>query len=375
VEEPTDRELVILARQGNKEAFNHLIERYYRQAERVALRMVNAADTAQDLVQEALLQAYLSLDELQKEDSFRSWLYGIVMNISKSYLREQYQHRLDFELDEKHPVSANEDPQQVAMENELHRLVLATIEELPSTHRETALLYYYESLTLHEIASITHASKSAIKVRLHRTRNYLREKLRPAYPEIEPRPRKTFRRKVMVPARVVNIVKNEGKFVVILQEEGQETYLPIWIGPFESEAIALGLLAYPMRRPQTFDFIVHILEALETGLEEVRIEMLRDDVYYGVAKLRLGNEVKEVDARPSDILALAVRTGSPIYIATEIMQQKGVGSDVLEKELGLGPIHPDEGVESILTEFEEARKAYQVKMQAKEEEEAKEKKV
>jgi bifunctional DNase/RNase len=85
--------------------------------------------------------------------------------------------------------------------------------------------------------------------------------------------------------------------------------------------------------------------------------------------------VKEVDARPSDILALAVRTGSPIYIATEIMQQKGVGSDVLEKELGLGPIHPDEGVESILTEFEEARKAYQVKMQAKEEEEAKEKKV
>ena len=82
--ERTDRELVILSRQGDKEAFGCLIERYQALASRTALRMVSAQDAAQDLMQEAMLQAYLSLKELRNEESFRSWLYGIVLNVSKS---------------------------------------------------------------------------------------------------------------------------------------------------------------------------------------------------------------------------------------------------------------------------------------------------
>jgi RNA polymerase sigma factor (sigma-70 family) len=85
----TDRQLVILSRQGDKEAFGCLIERYQAMAFRVALRMVMVEEVAQDLVQESLLQAYLSLDDLHKEESFRSWLYGIVLNVSKGYLREE----------------------------------------------------------------------------------------------------------------------------------------------------------------------------------------------------------------------------------------------------------------------------------------------
>lgn len=199
--EPDDRELVNLARQGNKEAFCRLMERYQILAERVALRMVGAVDTAQDLAQEAMLQAYISLGDLQKEESFRSWLYGIVMNVSKSYLREQNRRqRLDVVLDDEHPGGSSEDPQQAAVENELHRLVLAAIEDLPPAHRETALLYYYESLTLPEVAAITGASAGAIKIRLHRARNHLREKLRGAYPEIERSPRKSSRRKSFCPS-------------------------------------------------------------------------------------------------------------------------------------------------------------------------------
>jgi len=77
----------------------------------------------------------------------------------------------------------SKDPQQIAMERELHSLVLSAIEELPQAHREAARLYYYESLALHEIAAITNASSGTIKVRLHRTRNDLREKLHDAYLE------------------------------------------------------------------------------------------------------------------------------------------------------------------------------------------------
>ena len=79
--ERTDRELVILARQGDREAFGCLIERYQMLARRIALRMISVEDAAQDLVQEAMLQAYLSLSDLRNEESFRSWLYGIVLNV------------------------------------------------------------------------------------------------------------------------------------------------------------------------------------------------------------------------------------------------------------------------------------------------------
>jgi RNA polymerase sigma factor (sigma-70 family) len=359
--EKTDRELVILTRQGDKEAFGYLIERYQVLASRIALRMVTAQDAAQDLVQEAMLQAYLSLNDLRNEESFRSWLYGIVLNVSKSYLRDQKRRsRFSEALNDDQPEglwnasSASRDPQQIAMERELHNLVLSAIGELPPASRETARLYYYESLTVDEIAAITGASPGAIKIRLHRARNYLREKLGQTYPEIKPVTMLKDRRKTMIKTKIVDIVNAEEKYVVLLQDEVQEKVLPIWIGPLEGTAIAMGLRAYPTRRPMTFDFMTHLLEALGAQLEEVRIEVLKDSIFYGIAKVSIGNEVKEVDARPSDVLALAVRTGSPIYVAEEVMQQASKDMTTYENETG--KFNPGEGAEAILKDFEESLK-------------------
>jgi RNA polymerase sigma factor (sigma-70 family) len=360
VVERTDRELVILARQGDREAFGYLIQRYQALASRVAQRMVTTRDTAQDLVQEAMLQAYLSLNDLRNEDSFRSWLYGIVLNISKSYLRDQKRRsHFNEELNDDQSESmlnlsdASKDPQQIAVERELHSLVLSAIEELPQAHREAVRLYYYESLTLHEIAAITGASPGAIKVRLHRARTYLNtnEKLRQVYSEFNPGTAWKDRRKTMIKANVVDIAKRDEKYIVLLQDEAQERILPMWIGPMEGTAIAMGLRAYPTSRPMTFDFMTHLLSALGAQLEEVRVEVLKDSIFYGIAKVRLGDEVKEVDARPSDVLALAVRTGSPIYVTEEVMQQ--ASQDIRTYENETGKITPGEGVEAILKEFEE----------------------
>jgi RNA polymerase sigma factor (sigma-70 family) len=359
--EPTDRELVILTRQGNKEAFGCLIERYLGLMERIALRMVSAPDAAQDLVQESMLQAFLSLKDLRDVDRFRSWLYGIVLNVSKSYLRDQKRQTCFNEvLDDDQPVglwssgNASNDPQEIAVERELHNLVLLAIEELPQAHREAARLYYYESLSLLEIAAITGASPGAIKVRLHRARNHLRDKLQPTYPEIGPEKTRKYRRKTMIKAKIVDIVKRDNNHIVILQDESQGKLLPIWIGPFEAEAIVVSLCLIPVARPQTHDFIVHLLAAFGGQLEEVRVEVIKDEVFYGIAKIRIGNEIKEVDARPSDILALAVRTGTPIYIAEEVMQQSG--QDINAYENTFGPFTPGEGVESILKHFKEMKK-------------------
>lgn len=364
--ERTDKELVILARQGDREAFGCLIERYQMLARRIALRMVIAEDAAQDLVQEAMLQAYLSLNDLRNEESFRSWLYGIVLNVSKSYLRaEKRWSRFSAALNDDQPEGlwnssgASQDPQQIAIERELHNLVLSAIEELPEASREAARLHYYESLTLHEIAAISGAAPGAIKVRLHRARNYLREKLQHAYPEIKLGTRPKYRRKIMIKANVVDIVKSDEKYIVLLQDEAQGRILCMWIGPFEGMAIAMGLRAYPTARPMTFDFMIRLLDTLGAQLEEVRVEVLKDSIFYGIARLRIGNEEKEVDARPSDVLALAVRTNSPIYVAEEVMQQ--ASKDLAEYEKESGKLTPGEGVEAILKEFEATLREFEKK--------------
>jgi len=348
---------VILSRQGDTEAFGCLIERYQVLARRIALRMVMAEDAAQDLVQEAMLQAYLSLKDLRNAESFRSWLYGIVLNVSKGYLREEKRRsRFSEALNDDQPEGpwnssgAPQDPQQIAIERELHYLVLSAIEELPEASREAARLYYYESLTLHEIAAISGAAPGAIKVRLHRARKYLREKLQHAYPEIAPGLVSTYRRNIMIKANILDIVKSDEKYIVLLQDEVQGKILPIWIGPMEATAIAMGLRAYPTSRPMTFDFLIKLLDTLGAELEEVRVEVLKDSIFYGIVKVRMGNEAKEVDARPSDVLALAVRTNSSIYVSEEVMHQ--ASQDLTEYENENTKLTPGEGVEAILKEFE-----------------------
>jgi len=227
---------------------------------------------------------------------------------------------------------------------------------LPPAHREAARLYYYDSLTLHEIAAIIGASPGAIKVRLHRARTYLREKLYHVYPETKPGLIPKERRKTMIKAKIVDIVKTEEKYIVLLQDEAQQKILPIWVGPMEGTAIAMGLRAYPTSRPMTFDFMTHLLEVLGAQLEEARVEVLKDSIFYGIAKVRIGNEVREVDARPSDVLALAVRMSSPIYVAEEVMQQ--ASKDMKSYEHEFGKFAPGEGVEAILKDFGEILKEF-----------------
>ncbi len=166
----------------------------------------------------------------------------------------------------------------------------------------------------------------------------------------------------MIRSSVVDIVKRDDKYIILLQDEAHEKMLSIWVGPEEGTAIAMGLRAFPTPRPMTFDFMAHLLDALGTRLEEARIEVLKENVFYGVAKVRIGKEVKEVDARPSDVLALAVRTGSPIFVAEEVMQQ--ASKDVSAYESEFGQFTPGEGAEAII---EAIKKYFPASVQIKEE--------
>jgi RNA polymerase sigma factor (sigma-70 family) len=366
MDDRTDRELVESARAGDKEAFGLLAGRCQGLAWRIAGRMVSNEDTIREIVQEALLEAYLSLNRLRDAGRFKSWLVGIVLNLCRSYVRQQKRRGGPDERIESDSFALlrqnadTPDPQKVAEERELHRLVLSAIEELQPAHREAALLFYYEYLSVQEIAVICGISVGAVKVRLHRARSQLRTQLSQQLPELNVERITQARRKKMIEVRIADVVKQDERTIVFLLDETGKRVLPIWIGFFEGASIVTGLRGFSTPRPMTFNFVANLLETLGARLEEARIETLKDEVFYGVAKLRSGEAVSEVDARPSDVLALAVRTGSPIYVSEEVMEKAGKavleGAEMpvtLRDETEL-PFPTGEGMEAILKEVEEA---------------------
>ena len=111
--------------------------------------------------------------------------------------------------------------------------------------------------------------------------------------------------------------------VVLLLDRETGRALPIWMGPFAGQSIAMGLADVEMPRPLTFSFMARLLEAAGAELEEVRIEELKGKTYYAVATLRVGDSSRKVNARPSDAMALAVHTRKPIFVADEIIEKWG----------------------------------------------------
>ena len=133
--------------------------------------------------------------------------------------------------------------------------------------------------------------------------------------------------------------------IIVLKEKVTERFLPIWIGPYEAEAITLALQELEVARPQTHDLIRNILAGVKARLVRVEVSALREDVYYGNLVIEVNEEIVMVDSRPSDALALAVRYHVPILVAAEVLDQAailpendiqdGIGSEGEETAAGI----------------------------------------
>jgi RNA polymerase sigma factor (sigma-70 family) len=184
VSEQSDPELIFLSKQGDKDAFGQLVLRYQPMAQRLATRVIGNGDLAQELVQDAMLQAYLSLEKLNDPARFKSWLYGIVLNVCRNDLRRHkviffpLETMLENQVDERLPVTGRSpDPQLVAEQEELQTTVLEAVDTLSHKNRSTILLFYHEQLSLQEVANCLNISVGAVKGRLHKSRHQLRKQL------------------------------------------------------------------------------------------------------------------------------------------------------------------------------------------------------
>ncbi len=112
--------------------------------------------------------------------------------------------------------------------------------------------------------------------------------------------------------------------IVVLREVNAERYLSIYIGPYEAEAITIALQEIEVARPQTHDLLKNIINSLNARLVRVEVVALREDVYYGNLVVESNGRILNIDSRPSDALALAVRGHVPVFVSREVMESVGI---------------------------------------------------
>jgi len=136
--------------------------------------------------------------------------------------------------------------------------------------------------------------------------------------------------------------------IVILRDIESQLFLPIWIGVFEANAIALRIEGVEPPRPMTHDLLRLVLEKLGATVEKIVISDLRESTFFALIHLRQGGQPVTVDARPSDAIALALRTEAPIYVLRSVLDKAQAadltaeGSDEEKLKKWLEEISPDE---------------------------------
>ena len=316
-----------------------LLDRHERAVRTVVRRLLGEND-AEDVAQEAFLQAYLGLGRLRDPARFGAWLCAIAVNLAKMRLRER---RVVVPLEDWPDGDGREDAVELA------DLVGSALEALPRHEREAVLLSY-AGLSSPEVAALVGERPGTVRVRLHRARGRLRARLGTLIPQAR---KETKMVEVVVHDVVARTTAQNGgepqivgdTRIVLLREKDGERVLPIWIGRPEGDALALELGGEATPRPMTADLMAKLLEAAGARVERVEVNSLREETFYGTIVLATGGGEQEVDARPSDALNLAARVKAPILVDDAVMEHAFTGDleEKVREEQERRGLEPEEG--------------------------------
>lgn len=328
-----EEELVAAARGGDTAAFSLLVARHRGRVEAVVGRML-PREEAEDMVQEALLRAYLGLSRLRADDRFAGWLCGIAINLAKMRLRSRAAGRRAVALAGPN-VLVEPDP-----DHELLALVREAVALLPEGQRDVVVMHYVDELSCEEIAHLLGTTPGAVRVRLHRARASLRRELAPLAPAPIPKPRKD---EEMIELKVDDVLVRVDpedtskpvaeQRIVLLKEKRGERSLPIWIGPAEGNMLASRLTGYEPPRPMSADLMLELLHVTGSRIERVAITSLQEQTFYASISIAVDDRTEELDARPSDAMNLAVRSGAPIFVDERVLAESALREEELDEEL------------------------------------------
>jgi bifunctional DNase/RNase len=128
----------------------------------------------------------------------------------------------------------------------------------------------------------------------------------------------------------LDVVTNQP--VVILKDEGAKRFLPIWVGQFEATSILMEMQGVKASRPLTHDLLKSVLESFKAVVDHILINDLKEGTFYAKILLKFNGNNVEIDARPSDAIALAVRVGAPIFAEELVLERASILSEEGEEE-------------------------------------------
>lgn len=336
-----DDELVAAALAGDPAAFAALVEGNRARVQAVVERLVG--DEAEDLVQEALFRAYLGLSQLRDPGRFGAWLCGIAVNLAKMRLRRR---RLETRLLSEPTTDDG------LKESEVLALVRDAVAVLPPGQRNAVVMHYVDGLSCDEIAGLLNTTPGAVRVRLHRAREQLRERLGALAPTTAGKEAMDMI-EMKLEDVLVRVAEDDpstlvaDQRIVVLREADGERLLPIWIGAAEGNALALRVTGETTPRPVTADVMAELIRVTGARVERVAVTSLREKTFYAVIAVVVDGRVDDLDARPSDALNLAVRVAAPIFVDESVLEESGMAAgDVpsrLEEETDKANLKPPPG--------------------------------
>lgn len=322
-ERGSDADLVREALRGSREALAELLRRHFPTAVFVATRMLGSPDLARDAAQEAAIAAMTDLSRLRSPDRFGAWFCGITLNVARRWRRELRAELLVLPTD---VVSPSPGPAEEAELADIAARVRGAVAALPYGQRNAVLLFYLRGLSHREVAAELGISVGAVKARLHQARASMAPRLA-SVADLEEEATMTTEDAQWIDVSVSAIRRSHGdedewqrKFVMVLAERDGAGTLPIWIGPAEAISLAMELQSAETPRPFTYTLAAGLVGAAGAQVAEVRITCLIEEVFYAAVLVEGPAGRREVDARPSDAVNLALAAGAPVKVKAELLR-------------------------------------------------------
>jgi hypothetical protein len=271
------------------------------------------------------------LERLRSPDRFGAWFCGIALNVSRRW-RRQLQSEVPGLGPDLAFVSA--DPAEAAETADTAARVRGAIAALADGQQDAVRVFYLQGLSHREVAAELGISTGAVKARLHQARAALAPRLVQftALPEVRTvtATEETAQWAEVTVSEIRRTSEEDllqRKHAMVLAERGGDRRLPSWIGPAEATALALMLESVETPRPFPYKLAAGLVEAAGSQITEVKVTRLLDSVFYACVVVQGPGGPREVDARPSDAVNLAVASGAPILLNAELFSAAAVHDD------------------------------------------------
>ncbi len=327
-----DATLVASVLAGERVAFDILLSRYLSSVLRLCITLLGNTFEAQDIAQEASLQAFLGLTHLQEPARFAAWFHAIAANLARSALRRRREYALSTLGDDASFqvlwIDAPPTVEEYQVLREIHETILLALGDLSEVNRQAVIDFYLQGYSYEELAQLYSVPISTVKGRLFQGRKLLKTLLRPLADTLLQPGSMHRKEQNMTTDDLVELLIDSlrtllltRQHLVILRDPQTEQGLPIRLTASEADALVVALRASRDASvlPYPQDLSQRLLESFGAQLQRVVINALAGQTLYATLTIRRGTQTHEVDVRLSEALALAVRMDATLFITRSLL--------------------------------------------------------